>query len=63
MALATGDRALPWIKVSEDKAHFVAGDSREPFVVWGVNYDHDDGGRLIEDYWESDWQAVVGDFQ
>jgi hypothetical protein len=28
-----------------------------------VNYDHDDPGRLLEDYWETEWKTVVEDFQ
>jgi hypothetical protein len=35
------------------------GDS---FVPWGVNYDHDDSGRLLDEYWIADWQTVVEDF-
>jgi hypothetical protein len=37
--------------------------SDEPFIVWGVNYDHDRRGRLIEDYWHDEWPIVVADFQ
>lgn len=34
----------------------------KPFVPWGFNYDHDEAGRLLEDYWESEWPKVVADF-
>ncbi len=52
---------LAWIKVSENRQRFV--DSKgKPFQVWGVNYDHDDAGRLIEDYWDSEWPTIVEDF-
>jgi hypothetical protein len=54
---------LPRIRVSADKSHFVRGQSDERFVIWGVNYDHDDAGRLIEDYWHDEWQTVVEDFR
>jgi len=54
--------ALAWIRPSDDGTHFVAADSGDRFVVWGVNYDHDAGGRLLEDYWEAEWPAVAGDF-
>lgn len=27
------------------------------------NYDHDDDGRLLEDYWQDEWPTVVEDFQ
>ncbi len=54
---------LERVRVSDDGRRFVLADSAEPFVVWGVNYDHDADGRLIEDYWETEWQTIVDDFQ
>lgn len=54
---------MPWIEVSEDKRGFVAGDSNKPFVPWGVNYDHDDKGRLLEDYWQDEWPLVEKHFE
>jgi len=50
------------IGVSEDKRGFVLERSGKPFVAWGFNYDHDDSGRLIEDYWHTNWPTVVEDF-
>ena len=58
----SSERVLPLIKVSEDGSHFVKGNGDDPFVLWGVNYDHDDSGRLLEDYWDDEWQTVVQDF-
>lgn len=55
--------ALPWIRLSDDGTGFVRGEARERFVIWGVNYDHDDDGRLLEDYWERDWRVVEEDFR
>ncbi len=55
-------RKLPWIKLSDDRKHLVGSD-KVPFRVWGVNYDHDDAGRLIEDYWDLEWDSVVEDFK
>jgi hypothetical protein len=55
--------ALEWIRVSEDGTHFVRGSAAERFVVWGVNYDHDRDGRLLEDYWHDDWPTVVEDLR
>lgn len=55
--------AREWIAPSEDNTHFIEKDSGKKFVVWGFNYDHDDSGRLIEDYWHEEWQTVVQDFQ
>jgi hypothetical protein len=51
------------IVVSAEGEAFVAADSGEPFVPWGFNYDHDSTGRLIEDYWTSEWSTVVDDFR
>lgn len=54
---------LEWIRVSDEGTHFVRGPAAERFVVWGVNYDRDRNGRLLEDYWANEWQTVVEDFQ
>jgi hypothetical protein len=40
----------------------VLGESGRPFVPWGFNYDHDERGRLIEDYWEGECAKVEEDF-
>lgn len=61
--LAADSPQLEWIKVSSDKKGFVQARSGEPFVVWGVNYDHDAGGALLEDFWRDDWETVVEDFK
>jgi Cellulase (glycosyl hydrolase family 5) len=53
---------LPRIRPSKDNTHFVTP-AGQRFVVWGVNYDHDDAGRLIEDYWDKEWASVVEDFK
>ena len=50
------------VRVSDDKAGFVSAASGAEFVPWGFNYDHDAKGRLIEDYWDDEWDAVAGDF-
>ena len=54
--------ALELVQVSDDRTHFVRGAASERFEVWGVNYDHDRDGRLLEDYWHDEWQTVVEDF-
>jgi hypothetical protein len=53
------------VRLSHDGKDFVTGsaDAPERFVAWGVNYDHDGDGRLLDDYWEDEWEAVVGDFR
>ena len=51
--------------LSPDGKSFVLAESGRPFRVWGVNYDHDSHGpgRLLEDYWENEWETVRSDFQ
>ncbi|MGK0185907.1 MAG: GH18 family chitinase [Verrucomicrobiales bacterium] len=64
---ATGDNGKPLqqVRVSDDGKQFVRGTSDEKFIVWGVNYDHDSigEGRLLDEYWEDDWETVVADFR
>ncbi len=60
-APATADE-MPWVAVSKDKKEFVLEPSGRPFVPWGFNYDHDDKGRLIEDYWGDEWPTVEAHF-
>ena len=51
------------IEVSLDRKGFVSQPSGTKFVPWGFNYDHDEEGRLLEDYWEIEWPKVVADFR
>jgi hypothetical protein len=50
------------VEVAKDKKGFVLAPSGTPFVPWGFNYDHDHQGRLIEDYWDTEWAKVEKDF-
>lgn len=61
--LILGQESLERIVPSKDNTHFVKANSGQKFLVWGVNYDHDRDGRLIEDYWHDEWKTVVADFQ
>ena len=69
VALAVGGstqavpREMQGVRVSEDGHGFVYEGDRRPFVAWGVNYDHDEKGRLLEDYWDSKWSKVEEDFR
>jgi hypothetical protein len=54
---------LELIHVSADGRHFAGAESRKRFFAWGFNYDHDDSGRLLEDYWHQEWSTVVEDFK
>jgi len=60
---STVGSSLELIRPSEDGAHFVKAGSDERFVAWGVNYDHDDAHRLLEDYWVDEWPVVAEDFR
>lgn len=54
--------SLEHIRVSVDGTHFVGNVSGERFIVWGVNYDHDSAGRLLDEYWFDEWDTVIEDF-
>ncbi len=60
-AIAAAD-PLPLVQVSVNGKHFVRGNPTTRFVVWGVNYDHDAAGRLLDEYWIDEWSTVVEDF-
>jgi hypothetical protein len=49
---------MPWVQVAKDKKSFILEPSGTPFIPWGFNYDHDHEGRLLEDYWEKEWDKV-----
>ncbi len=50
------------VRVAEGGRGFELAESKQAFVPWGFNYDHDEQGRLIEDYWETEWAKVEQDF-
>lgn len=54
---------LEWIRVADDHAGFVGAASGRRFTPWGFNYDRDSKMRLLEDYWEAEWDTVVEDFR
>ena len=56
-------RDIERVRISKDNFSFVFEKSGRAFVPWGFNYDHDEKGRLIEDYWEKEWNKVEEDFQ
>jgi len=51
------------VRVSEDQRTFILEEGGSTFVPWGFNYDHDERGRLLEDYWEAEWPKVEEDFR
>jgi hypothetical protein len=62
-ATKSGNLRMEAIKVSADGEGFVLDPSGRAFVPWGFNYDHDETGRLLEDYWETEWPKVEEDFR
>lgn len=52
---------MDWIEVRG--SDLVRAGTGERFVAWGFNYDHDRGGRLLEDYWEEEWGTVLEDLR
>ena len=53
---------MPWVQVAKDKKSFILEPSGKPFTPWGFNYDHDTQGRLLEDYWDEEWDKVEAHF-
>lgn len=51
------------VRIAKDQGSFALDPSGKKFVPWGFNYDHDDKGDLIEDYWDKDWDRVADDFK
>jgi hypothetical protein len=67
LALGGGGRlaaepGMERIGIGEDKRTFVLESSGRRFTPWGFNYDHDESGRLLEDYWDREWAKVEKDF-
>lgn len=60
--LCAAQSKLERVRVSKDGKGFVLEQSGKKFTPWGFNYDHDAKGRLIEDYWDDEWDSVKGDF-
>ncbi len=57
----TRGAAMERIRVSADGRGFELVESGRPFVPWGMNYGND--GRLIEDFWETEWPTIAEDFR
>ena len=54
--------AAEWVAVAPDGRGFCLQPSGRAFMLWGFNYDHDEAGRLLEDYWADEWPKVEQDF-
>ncbi len=55
--------ATEFIEVHPDGFGFRTAKTHAPFFPVGVNYDHDAAGRLLEDYWLTEWGRVENDFR
>jgi len=61
--LATAAAAsLPRVRLDPHADHFTLEGTGAGFRPWGVNYDRDDDGRLLEDYWDKEWPKLEHDF-
>jgi Cellulase (glycosyl hydrolase family 5) len=60
---AAAGKDLERVHVAADGHGFVLVASGQKFSPWGFNYDHDERGRLIEDYWETEWPKIEADFR
>ncbi|MFN0052183.1 MAG: cellulase family glycosylhydrolase [Planctomycetales bacterium] len=60
-AVAQGEE-LSRIRLTPDRRGFEYEISGKPFTPIGFNYDHDEEGRLIEDYWDKEWEKIEQDF-
>ncbi len=56
-------KEMKTVRVSDDGSRFVFEETDETFTPWGFNYDHDENGRLLEDYWDGEWPKVQEDFR
>jgi len=62
-AIAPPRPAAERIVVAPGGKGFVLQGSGRAWVPWGVNYDHDRSSRLLEEYWDLEWDKVVEDFR
>ena len=52
---------LERIVVAPDQRSFITAQSKQPFHPWGMNYGN--AGRLLEDFWNTDWKTLADDFR
>jgi hypothetical protein len=60
-ASGTANSKLERIIVAPDGRGFIRAETKTPFHPWGMNYGN--GGRLMEDFWDDDWETFAGDFR
>src|SRR4051812_10856386 len=49
------------IVIAPNKHGFILAESKAPFHPWGLNYGN--SGRLMEDFWDGEWETFAADFQ
>jgi hypothetical protein len=52
--------AMERVLLDRERHGFILDSSLKPLRPWGLNYGHE--RRLIEDFWENDWDTVERDF-
>ena len=52
---------LPRVVVAPDSRGFVVSGTDTSFHPWGMNYGN--AGRLMEDFWDADWETFATDFR
>src|SRR5207249_4984507 len=52
---------LERIAIAPDAHGFIRVESKTPFHPWGMNYGN--AGRLMEDFWDDDWETFASDFR
>jgi len=57
---AVSPAELGRVEIAEDGRGFRIAGSAEGFHPWGMNYGNE--GRLMEDFWDADWETIVRDF-
>ena len=51
---------MEFVRVADDGRGFILSDSHQRFVPWGMNYGN--SGRLLEDFWATEWPTIARDF-
>jgi hypothetical protein len=60
LLLAISVGAMDGVGIDHSGTRFTFKPSGGAFIPWGLNYGH--GGRLIEDFWEDQWDLIERDF-
>ncbi len=57
----SADVPMERVRVAADGRGFVLGQTSRAFHPWGMNYGN--AGRLMEDFWNDDWETFAADFR